>query len=113
MVNDSESSVSRMSLVMMAVVILLVANIIATVAIGIYVFTDHSVSDNSFDGKLEYKDKYVIYIGLNDKDTGEQKYTVEEATDIANHICAKYVGGYTMYTAKGGWTGYGYHGGRG
>ena len=48
--------------------------------------------------------KYTLYIGLNDKDTGEQTIDTEAAIEIANLICARYASGYTQFSAKGGWT---------
>lgn len=48
--------------------------------------------------------KYTLYIGLNDKDTFEQKISTEDAVNKANKICAAHSGGYTQFTARGGWT---------
>lgn len=47
--------------------------------------------------------KYILYIGTNDKDTYTQEIPLEEARNIVNAICAKYVDGYTALDAKGGW----------
>lgn len=47
--------------------------------------------------------QYILYIGTNDKNTYEQIIPTEEAVEIVNAICTKYIGGYTMYHAKGGW----------
>ena len=47
--------------------------------------------------------QYTLYIGTNDKDTYEQIITTDEAVDIVNAIVSKYVGGYTMHHARGGW----------
>lgn len=52
----------------------------------------------------ETSDKYTLYLGLNDKDTYVQKIGTEEAIEKANKICAAHSGGYTLYTANGGWT---------
>ena len=56
---------------------------------------------------LEYADtengQYVLYIGLNDKDTYEQIIPTADARDIVNRICTKYVEGYTVSEASGGW----------
>ncbi|GEM_PF-804192 len=49
--------------------------------------------------------KYTLYIGLNDKDKGEQLIDTDIAADMVNKICAKYAGGYTRMSAAGGWTG--------
>ena len=47
--------------------------------------------------------KYVLYIGLNDKDTCSQIIPTEEAKEIVNGICVKYAEGYTVTEANGGW----------
>jgi hypothetical protein len=47
--------------------------------------------------------QYVLYIGLNDKDTYEQIIPTDEAVDIVIGIFAKHLGGWTMHHAKGGW----------
>ncbi len=52
----------------------------------------------------ESGEKYTLFIGLNDKDTSEQLISTKDAIKKANLICAKYAGGYTQLTAKGGWT---------
>lgn len=48
-------------------------------------------------------EKYVLYIGLNDKDTYEQEISTEEARAIVNAVCAEYTEGYTASDAVGGW----------
>lgn len=53
--------------------------------------------------QMETGEKYVLYIGTNDKDTYTQLIPTEEARDIVNAICTKYVDGYTASEAKGGW----------
>ncbi len=50
------------------------------------------------------EEKYVLYIGLNDKDTYTQEISTKEATEIVNDICLKYTQGYTVSEANGGWT---------
>jgi len=52
----------------------------------------------------ETGEKYTLYLGLNDKDTYEQIISTEDALEKANLICAKYAGGYTQLSARGGWT---------
>lgn len=47
--------------------------------------------------------KYMLYIGTNDKDTYTQLIPLEEAKAIVNEICSRYVSGYTVQTAEGGW----------
>ena len=53
--------------------------------------------------QMETGKKYVLYIGTNDKDTYKQVISTEEAREIVNEICIKYVDGYTASEAKGGW----------
>ncbi|MBQ3841723.1 MAG: DUF3574 domain-containing protein [Ruminiclostridium sp.] len=52
----------------------------------------------------EKGDKFTLYLGLNDKDTYEQKYSLEDSYEKANRIVAKHAGGFTQMSAKGGWT---------
>ncbi len=53
--------------------------------------------------KMDGTTKYVMYIGLNDKDTYEQIVPTDEAKRIIDGICFKYVEGYTIQDAKGVW----------
>lgn len=48
--------------------------------------------------------QYVMYVGTNDKDTYEPKYTEKEARDIVDGVCLKYFDGYTLQEATGAWT---------
>jgi hypothetical protein len=47
--------------------------------------------------------EYILYIGLNDKDEYRQIISTEEAQEIINAICIRYVDGYTMSKAEGAW----------
>ena len=47
--------------------------------------------------------QYVVYIGTNDTDTYEPKYSAEDAKDIVDKICLKYFEGYTLQEATGCW----------
>ncbi|MCR4654667.1 MAG: DUF3574 domain-containing protein [Lachnospiraceae bacterium] len=49
--------------------------------------------------------QYVMYLGTNDKDTGEPVYPPEEAVEKAKAILIDRVGGYTIQEANGGWIG--------
>lgn len=49
-------------------------------------------------------DKYVLYVGLNDKDSRTQKITVPEAFTVASNICANLAGGGTIHTGRGVYT---------
>ena len=48
--------------------------------------------------------QYVMYVGTNDKDTYQPKYTEEEAKNIVDTVCLKYFEGYTLQEAVGAWT---------
>ena len=47
--------------------------------------------------------QYVMYVGTNDKDTYEPKYSNEEAKNIVDDVCLKYFDGYTLQEAVGAW----------
>ena len=47
--------------------------------------------------------RYLMYIGLNDKDTGVQEKSTDEILDIVNHICVKYLKGYNIKESIGYW----------
>ena len=47
--------------------------------------------------------KYVLYIGLNDGDTGEQRLSGEQAKRIMQEIGGKYADGFTLLAAEGFW----------
>ena len=47
--------------------------------------------------------KYTMYVGLNDQDTYEQIVPTDDAKNIIDKICIKYVDGYTIQDAKGVW----------
>lgn len=54
--------------------------------------------------KAEPHTKYVLYIGLNDGDTGERRVSEdEEARRIMREIGGKYADGFTLYEATGYW----------
>lgn len=46
-------------------------------------------------------DKYVLYVGLNDKDTKTQKIDTISAYNLANNILLNYVEGATVTQSKG------------
>lgn len=52
------------------------------------------------DGSTQYR----IYIGLNDRDTGTQLVSVEDAKDTLDRICDGRVDGYTIQVFEGVWT---------
>ena len=46
-------------------------------------------------------DKYILYVGLNDKDTKTQKIDTLSAYNLANNILLDYVEGATVTQSKG------------
>jgi len=90
-------------------VITLIVNSVLLAFMLIYTFVpfggnsggDPSVGAIAFEN-AEYG-QYVLYIGMNDKDTYEQIIPTDEAVEIVNAIFAKHVGGWTMKHARGGW----------
>ena len=56
-------------------------------------------------GPLTFEEtaKYTIYVGTNDKDTLKSEISLKEAKELVAGICNRYVGGYTLYQANGGW----------
>jgi hypothetical protein len=47
--------------------------------------------------------KYILTIGLNDKDTKMQKYETITAYKMVESITQQYVDGYTIYETRGGY----------
>lgn len=46
-------------------------------------------------------EKFILYVGLNDKDTKVQKINTLEAYKIVNNIVMQYTNGATIYEANG------------
>lgn len=96
-----------------AVILLLVINFLMSVGIIGFLaiqYTDRRqvgqearAKGSMLTEQMEMGKKYVLYIGTNDKDTYKQVISTEEAREIVNEICIKYVDGYTASEAKGGW----------
>ena len=63
----------------------------------------NNTAESILSDQMETGEKYIIYIGTNDKDTYQQEIPTNEARDMVNAICAKYVEGYTASDEKGGW----------
>lgn len=92
------------------ILILLVIDLILSVGIIVYLAVGHIVQaddvhkqETMLDQQMETKAKYILYIGTNDKDTNKQLIPTEEAKKKVDAICAKYVDGYTVFDANGGW----------
>lgn len=84
------------------ILILSVVNLCALGGIALYLSTN-SLSESSAFPESEPATRYTLYIGTNDKDTYTQLISLEEAKETVNGICAKYVEGYTVTEAQGGW----------
>lgn len=91
-----------------AAIILLIVNTVAIAGVIVFLALGGNQKNGGEEALLEYESsnngKYVLYIGLNDKETYSQIIPTEEAKNTVNNIVVKYVGGYTVYEAKGGWT---------
>jgi len=59
--------------------------------------------EGTFSANMTSHDKYIMYVGTNDKDTFGPVYPFDKAKELANNICARYTDGYTQIDAKGGW----------
>jgi len=90
-----------------AVIALLVLNLAVSGGIIVYLAghgENNILQSASLPGyeNVEYG-KYVLYIGTNDKDTYTQLISLADAKNIVNEICSRYVEGYTVMEANGGW----------
>jgi hypothetical protein len=87
------------------IVVLLVVNLLGTALLAVYVLLP--MRPPQIQSALEFTEsengQYILYIGINDKDVYEQLIPTDEARNIVNGICAKYVEGYTANDAQGGW----------
>ena len=82
--------------------ILLVLNLIFTAGLAVCFMREKTTAQESFPGSEQIQ-KYTLYIGTNDKDTGTQLISTEDAHKIVGEICEKYVTGYTVMEAQGNW----------
>ena len=82
-----------------------VVNFLALIMVIAYLAAGPApASGENLSGQLETGEKYILYIGTNDKETYTQLIPTEEAREMVDEICAKYTGGYTESDARGGWT---------
>ncbi|MCD7921955.1 MAG: DUF3574 domain-containing protein [Clostridiales bacterium] len=99
-----EKTMDRRKPLIWIILILLVANLCATGGVVIYLSGDHRAEESGTAfTESEQTTCYTIYIGTNDKDTYTQLISLDEAKDMVNAICARYVEGYTVTEAEGGW----------
>lgn len=88
-----------------AVLVLLIIEtaVLAGIVVYLAVEKNSAQSETALDYNYSENGKYVLYIGLNDKDTYTQLIPTDEAIDIVNEICIRHIGGYTVFSTKGGW----------
>ena len=65
--------------------------------------TQTTVATDGVDKDMSDSDRYVLYIGTNDKDTYKMEMTQEEARKRVDDILLSHFGGYTMHEANGYW----------
>ena len=75
--------------------------IVLVVLAGIFVAREFDIPRDIFGSEKQIK--YTMYIGMNDKDTGEQTYGLNEAKQVMFMIVRKYTGGCTFLEAEGCW----------
>lgn len=73
------------------------------ILLGIIVFL--LLSGRAHSGKTFFNpvEKYTLYIGLNDQDTGTQIVPTEKAKQTVDSICLDYVTGFTFTGGTGAW----------
>ncbi len=90
------------------IIALLILNLLISAGTVVYLACEKAQKteeDLYFQGQeMQTGEKYLLYIGLNDKDTYRQEKSMDEARDIVDSICVKYTDGYTVLEATGGWT---------
>lgn len=89
------------------IIVLLVLNLVAVSAGSGYLFQAVTLSKEEKPQSAVFEEQtdreYVLYIGLNDKDTYRQIIPTGEAIERIDTICVRYVDGYTLTEAQGGW----------
>ena len=70
----------------------------------VFEYTIITEPETTFGANMTRNVKYTMYVGTNDKDTYEPVLPFDEARELANNICAKYVtSGFTQIDARCGW----------
>ena len=75
--------------------------VVLVILAGVFIVREFDVVGDIFGS--ERQTKYTMYIGMNDKDTGEQTYGLSEAKQVMFMIVRKYTGGCTFLEAEGCW----------
>lgn len=83
------------------IIIALIFLVLVTAGAGAGYLREQEAADSLFD--WETGSGYVLYIGLNDKDTYQQSISDREARQLVNAICARYADSYTIVEAQGTW----------
>ncbi len=86
----------KLNLAVAILSVLLALDLCVTGFLCVKMYQDHAAKDG-------YTVHYTVYVGTNDKDTYEQIIPTDEVKSILDGICAKYVEGYTIHDAVGGW----------
>ncbi len=83
--------------------VLSVINFIIILCLGVFIALNATDVFKANNTEIKSDEKYVIYIGTNDKDTYKQEISTEQAKNIVDSICVKYTDGFTSLQANGGW----------
>lgn len=97
-IKDREWNMKKTCVLIVTIQLFLMFGIIS------YLFYLNSRNTNSsLSFQQTEKGSYTLYIGTNDKDTYTQLIPTDKAQEIVNQICVKYVDGFTVQIAHGGW----------
>ena len=80
----------------------LIALILAVAALGLSVYNTVTAYRPAPQPAEEIQ--YVMYLGTNDKDTNEPKFTADEAKQRLDQVLTRHFEGFTIQEANGGWT---------
>ncbi len=76
---------------------------IVGLAVALFYVCKPAVQPSGMRIASESKDKYILYIGTNDPVTYLPRMSPQEARNIVDDICRRYVDGYTVQFAQGAW----------
>mgnify|MGYP000853071464 CR=1 FL=1 len=72
-------------------------------AVALFYMSPPAIQPSGMRIASESKDMYVLYIGTNDPVTYLPRMSPQEARNIVDDICRRYVDGYTVQFAQGAW----------
>ncbi|MCD8347875.1 MAG: DUF3574 domain-containing protein [Lachnospiraceae bacterium] len=88
----------------LVILFLLVIDLCVTGCVVFYLFKSRNQESSAAAFSAgEQTTRYTLYIGTNDKDTYTQLISLEDAKEIVNEICTRYVDAYTGMEALGTW----------